>query len=88
MSYLLDPEGEFVIDSRRDTSHVLLTYPPADRAEVHAEQRRHRRITADVAIGALAIFLAWVLGQVFIGEPALIDEPTPAVYVHPEPITD
>ena len=85
MSYLVDPEGELVIDSRRMT---IADLSPADRADVHAEQRRNRRITTDAAIGALVIFLAWIAGQVSIGEPALIDEPTPAVYVHPEPITD
>lgn len=85
MSYLVDPEGEFVIDSRRMT---IADLSPADRAEVHAEQRRNRRITADAAIAAVVIFLAWCIGQVFVGEPALIDEPTPAVHVHPEPITD
>lgn len=47
-----------------------------------------RPVPADAAIGAVVIFLLWVAGQVFIGEPALIDEPTRAVYVHPEPITD
>lgn len=47
-----------------------------------------RPVPTDAALGALAFFLAWVLGQVLVGDPVLPDEPTPAVYVHPEPITD
>lgn len=47
-----------------------------------------RPVPTDAALGAVVIFLLWVVGQAVAGEPALVDEPTPAVYVHPEPITD
>ena len=39
MNYITDPEGEYVIDRRL----TIADLSPADRADVHAEQRRNAR---------------------------------------------
>jgi hypothetical protein len=69
-------------DQRRMTFHDLT---PLEQNYVTDERRRHRRIGADVAIGAVVVFLAWVLGLAFVGDPALDEPPTPTAYSHPAP---
>jgi hypothetical protein len=59
---------------------------PTEQAEV--VECRRRELHLGVVLAAIGLFLVWVLGQVFVGEPALDPiAPSPtAAYVHPAPI--
>jgi hypothetical protein len=77
-----EPRRVARFDSRRLTFHDLT---PLEQDYDSSERRQIRRIGADVAIGAVVIVLAWVVGLVFVGEPALDEPPTTTAYTHPAP---
>jgi hypothetical protein len=79
---LSEPRRVARFDQRRLTFHDLT---PLEQDYVSAERRLNRRIGADVAIGAVVIVLAWIVGLAFVGDPALDEPPTPTAYTHPAP---